>query len=74
MAALNSDEITVTVNGNETRVAAGASVRDLLVALELDPERVAVELDRAILKKEHWAGAFLRGGESLEVVHFVGGG
>jgi thiamine biosynthesis protein ThiS len=46
----------------------------LLRQLELDPARVAVELDRRILKQPHWPETVLRPGSQLEIVQFVGGG
>ena len=67
-------QVEIVVNGENRRVAAGASVLDLLASLGLDPERVAVELDRDILPKGRWGQTALAGGERLEIVHFVGGG
>jgi thiamine biosynthesis protein ThiS len=40
----------------------------------LDPARVAVELDRRIIKPPLWAETVLRPGAQLEIVQFVGGG
>jgi sulfur carrier protein len=45
-----------------------------LQQLELDPARVAVELDRHILKQPFWLDTVLRPGAQLEIVQFVGGG
>jgi sulfur carrier protein len=42
--------------------------------LGIDPRRVAVELNREILPKDRYAGTPLGAGDSLEIVHFVGGG
>jgi len=64
----------IVVNGNARAVSQGSSVLELLGELGLEPERVAVELDREILKRELWAETRLAGGERLEIVHFVGGG
>jgi thiamine biosynthesis protein ThiS len=46
----------------------------LLESLELDPSRVAVELDGRIVKKEEWPQTRLHEGARLEIVQFVGGG
>lgn len=53
---------------------AGETVLGLLKSLEIEPERVAVELDRKILKRAQWGATELRDGAKLEIVHFVGGG
>ena len=42
--------------------------------LDLDPARVAVELDRRIVKQPHWAETVLAPGAQIEIVQFVGGG
>jgi thiamine biosynthesis protein ThiS len=46
----------------------------LLQQLELDPQRVAVELDRRIVKQPYWPETVLQTGAQLEIVQFVGGG
>ncbi len=66
--------VEILVNGEPRQVAEGQSVLELLQALEIPLDRVAVELDRSILKRERWEATRLRGGEQLEIVHFVGGG
>jgi sulfur carrier protein len=37
-------------------------------------DRVAVELNRAIVPRDQWAATGLSDGDRLEIVHFVGGG
>ena len=64
----------VIVNGQDREVADGAAITDLIRLLDLKPERVAVELNRKILKRIDWPGATLRDGDKVEIVHFVGGG
>jgi len=41
---------------------------------DLDAQRVAVELDRRIVKQPGWNETLLRAGAQIEIVHFVGGG
>jgi thiamine biosynthesis protein ThiS len=64
----------ITVNGELQQVPEGQTILGLLRTLELDPDRVAVELDRRIVKAPEWAAATLREGSRLEIVQFVGGG
>jgi thiamine biosynthesis protein ThiS len=45
-----------------------------LAILAIPGDRVAVELDRAIIKNIFWTETQLRPGSQVEIVHFVGGG
>lgn len=67
-------EILIHVNGAPRAVPAGLNVRTLLVELSLDPARVAVELNRIIVRKPEWDATPIDAGASLEIVTFVGGG
>ena len=66
--------VSIALNGKPRSVPPGLTVSGLLADLQLEEDRVAVELDRAILRRSAWASTELREGASLEVVHFVGGG
>ena len=66
--------ILVQVNGEERCIPEGQTIADLIRVMELDPERVAVELDRRIVKRAHWPGTNVSAGSQLEIVQFVGGG
>jgi sulfur carrier protein len=66
--------IDIVLNGEPRTAREGQSVLSLLEELQLDPARVAVELDRRILKQRLWAETVLRPGAEIEVVQFVGGG
>ena len=69
-----SSELEITVNGSPMRVATGASVADLLERLKVATPRVAVERNREIVPKAHYAETRLAAGDALEVVELVGGG
>jgi thiamine biosynthesis protein ThiS len=66
--------IDLTVNGEPRSAPEGQTILGLLQQLELDPARVAVEMDRHIVKQTRWAETVLRPGAQLEIVQFVGGG
>lgn len=68
------DEIEVTINGQPRKVAGGRSVVELLADLGLHPRMVVVEHNREILDREAYAQTEVRAGDTLELVHFVGGG
>jgi thiazole synthase len=64
---------SITLNGAPHRSAA-ATIADLVRELELLPERVAVERNGEIVPRSTLAEAALAEGDTLEIVHFVGGG
>ena len=68
------DQIEVAINGEIRAIPSGQTILQLLESLALDPARVAVELDRHIVKPHNWAATPITGGASLEIVQFVGGG
>lgn len=64
----------VIVNGEEREIEEGSTVADLLRLLAHAPERVAIELNRKVVRRAEWAETGLGEGDRVEVVHFVGGG
>lgn len=66
--------IEIVVNGTPRKVAQGTTILTLLEALAIKPDRVAVELDRVIIKAPRWPETTLNDGARIEIVHFVGGG
>lgn len=64
----------IVVNGEAATVPGGITIAGLLERLELDPARVAVELDRHIIRTAEWQRTALSPGAKLEIVQFVGGG
>ena len=69
-----SAEITLTVNGEPRRIAAGSTIADLVRSLGLVPEKVAVERNAEIAPRSTLGEVVLGEGDVLEIVHFVGGG
>jgi len=63
----------VKVNGEEREVPEGETVRALIARYQLAPEKVAVELNRRLLRGEKYDTA-LKDGDEVEIVTFVGGG
>ncbi len=70
----NMMEVEIRLNGEVFRVAPGSTVADLVRQLELPEDRVAVELDRRIVRRADWPGQALRAGAAVEIVQIVGGG
>jgi thiamine biosynthesis protein ThiS len=66
--------ITITLNGHPRDVPGGISVADLLQVLGMQPELVAVEINRELVRKRDFGAHRLLDGDQIEVVEFVGGG
>lgn len=64
----------IIINGEKEEVQEGVSLLDLIVSKELDPRTVVAELNREIVTSEDFANVRLNPDDSLELLHFVGGG
>jgi thiamine biosynthesis protein ThiS len=62
------------INGEESEIADGLTVTALLEELKIRPARVVVERNREIVAREAYGITRLADGDTLEIVHFVGGG
>ena len=68
-------EIALMVNGGERRIPAGWTLADLLASLDLDARAIVVEHNGTILRdRASFASLELAADDSIEIVHFVGGG
>ena len=74
MEPASTKTIEVVVNGSPKRVPEGLNVAQLLAFLEIDASRVAVELNRTIVRKVEWVATMVGEGANVEIVWFVGGG
>ena len=63
-----------TVNGEIRPLGGVMTVIDLLAELGLDGRKVAVERNEAIVPRSVYGTTRLAAGDSLEIVHFIGGG
>ena len=66
--------LAILVNGEPRRVSAAASIAAMLAELGLDPLRVAVERNLAVVPRSSLSDVIVEDGDRFEVVHFVGGG
>ena len=66
--------LEITVNGAPRRARAGQTLLGLVEDLQLEPARVAIEMDRRIVKRIEWDTLELAAGVRIEIVQFVGGG
>jgi thiamine biosynthesis protein ThiS len=66
--------MTVTLNGEVKQIENSITVSGLLESLQIEPARVAVEVNLKIIKKADYLSHQLNEGDSVEIVSFVGGG
>lgn len=64
----------LTVNGEQKEVEGVRTVSDLLENMDIDPDRVAVEVNEDIVPGKKYQDFDLSPGSSVEIVTFVGGG
>lgn len=64
----------VIINGEEKQIEDGLKVAELVALLELKAERLAIELNRKIIRRANWQITPLADGDKIEIVQFVGGG
>ncbi len=66
--------MNITLNGEKKEVPDGITVPGLLDFLKIQHQRVAVELNREIVKKDAFSSTAIKEGDSIEVVSFMQGG
>jgi thiamine biosynthesis protein ThiS len=66
--------MTLTINGEDREFHSISTLSDLVGQLGMKPDRVAVELNRELIRRDRWPETKLSNGDKLEIVHFVGGG
>ena len=64
----------ITINGQTRDEHEAISVAELLRRLSLEPRRVAVELNKKIVRRAEYEKTQLADNDSLEIVTLVGGG
>ena len=64
----------ITVNDELRDVPDDLSLQELIGCMTLPAERLAIELNRAVVRRAEWPRTRLREDDRVEIVHFVGGG
>ena len=64
----------VYVNGEPREINQPLTLAELVVELDLPPARIAIELNRAVVRRNDWSATTLNDEDRIEIVHFVGGG
>ena len=64
----------VFINGETKEMEGGLNLRELLGRFDLPSERVAVELNKQVVRRKDWESTEIKDADKIEIVHFVGGG
>jgi sulfur carrier protein len=68
------NKITFVCNGVSRSCENGSTIGTLLCEKKIDPASVVVEINRDIIQKEKFVATALKNNDSVEILHFVGGG
>ncbi|MFL5499047.1 MAG: sulfur carrier protein ThiS [Gemmatimonadaceae bacterium] len=75
MTEVASVGVVLSVNGKERRIPSGWTLADLLASLKLNARTIVVERNGLILRdRSSFESLELRADDTIEIVHFVGGG
>lgn len=74
MAAQTDIEIEIELNGQPHRLPAGQRVQDLIDALALTGQALALAVNRQVLPRQQWALTPLAAHDKVDVVRAIGGG
>jgi thiamine biosynthesis protein ThiS len=66
--------VLIQLNGEPYALPGPVTVQALLADLGIDPRTVAVELNRTIVRRAHYASTEVPDAAEVEIVAFVGGG
>ena len=68
------NKIKITVNGKQIQVISNFSMKRLIAKLKIPLNKIAIELNKKIIDKKRISKIFLKKGDKIEIVHFIGGG
>ena len=66
--------MTIRLNGDAFELSGPMTISALLAQLDIEPRRVAVEHNLAIIKRVRYETTTINEGDTVEIVNFVGGG
>tara|TARA_B100001250_G_scaffold387816_1_gene385560 strand:- start:1696 stop:1914 length:219 start_codon:yes stop_codon:yes gene_type:complete len=68
------NKIKIIVNGKQMSVNLKFSIKNLIDKLKMPIPKIAIELNREIVNKKNINKIYLKNGDKVEIVHFIGGG
>jgi sulfur carrier protein len=66
--------VKVFINGETKEISKELNLIDLLEEFSLPTERIAIELNKQVVRKKDWESILVNDADRIEIVHFVGGG
>ena len=66
--------MNITLNGEIKELEQPVSLDRLLELFSLPSQRIAVELNREVVRRKDWENVTVKADDRIEIVHFVGGG
>ena len=66
--------LEIVLNGQKRNIDGPVSVIGLLESLGVNPKTVAVERNLKIVSRSEYGSEMIEGGDSVEIIRFVGGG
>lgn len=66
--------MNITLNGEQRGIDMPCNIDQLIAELELTGKRLAIELNREIVPRSRYAETTINDGDSIEIVHAIGGG
>jgi len=70
----NLNVAKIQLNGNPYEINNGTNLNELLNKLKIQNNKVAIEVNGAIIHKEKYSKFVLNKNDKVEIVHFIGGG
>ena len=67
-------KIKINLNGKTLFFSKGTSVYKVIKKTKLQPNKIAIELNKKIINKKKANKIFLKDKDKIEIVHFIGGG
>jgi thiamine biosynthesis protein ThiS len=64
----------VLINGESKELTENLNLKELLRYFSLPSERIAIELNREVVRRKDWESIQIKDADNIEIVHFVGGG
>lgn len=62
------------INGQESYLEAGISVSEMLETLDIEAEKVIIEINLEIIEKDKYSETKLHEDDKVEIITFMGGG
>ena len=66
--------MTIRINGSKREVSNGMTLEGLVELFQLKKKSVVLELNHKVVDRNAYATAQLKENDTIEIVHFVGGG